>query len=96
MKPIQRFYLGLVAVLTALWAFADPAWRASDPNYFVWRASLTNLTGVLGIAPRREPIRVGADSVYAVPLHPWVLVCTDFNDVPQHRPVSPPDIRSEQ
>ena len=50
MKPIQRFYLGLVAVLTALWAFADPAWRASDPNYFVWRASLTNLTGVLGIA----------------------------------------------
>lgn len=82
MKPIQRFYLGLVAVLTALWAFADPAWLASDPNYFVWRASLTNLTGVLGIAvmsvgmvlsvrPRRlEPLLGGLDKMYR--LHKWL------------------------
>lgn len=82
MKPIQRLYLGLVAVLTALWAFADPAWLASDPNYFVWRASLTNLTGVLGIAvmsvgmvlsvrPRRlEPLLGGLDKMYR--LHKWL------------------------
>lgn len=80
-QPIQRFYLLSAALLVALWFAADAAWWGSS-NFFVWRASYTNLTGVLGMAamsigmilavrPRRaEPLLGGLDKMYR--LHKWL------------------------
>ncbi|MEY8879000.1 MAG: ferric reductase-like transmembrane domain-containing protein [Leptothrix sp. (in: b-proteobacteria)] len=80
-QPIQRFYLLSAALLVALWLLADAAWWGSD-NFFVWRASYTNLTGLLGMAamsigmilavrPRAaEPLLGGLDKMYR--LHKWL------------------------
>jgi predicted ferric reductase len=81
MKHIQRLYLGLIVTFTLLWLWADSAWLNSS-NYFVWRAALTDWTGILGIAVMSvsmilsvRPIRFeshlgGLDKMYR--LHKWL------------------------
>jgi predicted ferric reductase len=81
MKHIQRFYLGLIAILTLLWLWADSAWLGSS-SYFAWRAAFTDWSGLLGIAVmsvgmilsvrpiRFEPYLGGLDKMYR--LHKWL------------------------
>jgi len=52
---------------------------AADVKCFAGVVAATTDTSVT-IVPKRRPEMVN-DSVFVVPPHPWVLVCTDFQSV---------------
>lgn len=49
MRNIQRFFVGFLAFLTALWLLAElPAWTP-PPHFFAWRTLLMQYSGVLAM-----------------------------------------------
>jgi predicted ferric reductase len=81
MKPIRLTFLIILAALTALWLVADPI-LSVDYEFFAYRASLVNYTGVLGIGTMSlamilavRPVSIesfldGLDKSYR--LHKWL------------------------
>jgi predicted ferric reductase len=81
MNNIRWVWVGLIALLTALWAAADPVWLA-QPTFLPLRAALIQLTGILGIGVMSvglvlavrpvvfEPALGGLDKMYR--LHKWL------------------------
>jgi predicted ferric reductase len=82
MRNIQRFFVGFLAVLTALWLLAElPAWTP-PPHFFAWRTLLMQYSGVLAMGVMSvamvltvrpvvfEPYLGGLDKMYR--LHKWL------------------------
>ncbi|MEY4752712.1 MAG: hypothetical protein RJA44_387, partial [Pseudomonadota bacterium] len=81
MQAIHRLFLAASALLVGLWLLTDTDWIGSG-NFFVWRNSLTQLTGVLGLGAMSlgmllaarplwlEPRLGGLDKMYR--LHKWL------------------------
>lgn len=71
------FWTTLVAGATGISLLGQPP----NPQVKCFAGVIEETTDTsLTVVPKRAPERLN-DSVFVVPLHPWVLVCTDFQSL---------------